>query len=143
MNVKPAAKLTNAPAFTRSTTTSPIRRAPPLFVATDPTSESPMGAFTATNAESRRIVPENPDGRPTYKIVYVVLESQYQSSMTAAVKVCDGHRHRQLHLPLLPQPTPHRAPRPPAPSPLTYSPSASTPGPRTWPSSVLATCLRR
>jgi magnesium chelatase subunit H len=44
------------------------------------------GMFTATNAESRRIVPENPDGRPTMKVVYVVLESQYQSSMTAAVK---------------------------------------------------------
>jgi len=44
------------------------------------------GAFTATNAESRRIIPENPGDRPTYKIVYVVLESQYQSSMTAAVK---------------------------------------------------------
>merc|ERR1719157_200699 len=44
------------------------------------------GMFTATNAESRRIVPENADGRPTMKVVYVVLESQYQSSMTAAVK---------------------------------------------------------
>ena len=42
--------------------------------------------FTATNAESRRIVPENPDGRPIMKVVYVVLESQYQSSMSAAVK---------------------------------------------------------
>eukprot|EP00980_Cylindrotheca_fusiformis_P022246 scaffold9153_cov121-Cylindrotheca_fusiformis.AAC.10 len=45
-----------------------------------------MGGFTATNAENRRIVPENPNGRPTMKVVYVVLESQYQSSMTAAVK---------------------------------------------------------
>merc|ERR1712238_337065 len=36
--------------------------------------------------ESRRIVPDNVDGRPTMKVVYVVLESQYQSSMTAAVK---------------------------------------------------------
>lgn len=42
--------------------------------------------FTASNSENRRIVPENPDGRPTMKVVYVVLESQYQSSMTAAVK---------------------------------------------------------
>ncbi|GMI13554.1 hypothetical protein TrVE_jg2290 [Triparma verrucosa] len=59
-----------------------------LQVATDPTASEggPMGAFTATNAESRRIVPDDADGRPTYKIVYVVLESQYQSSMTAAVK---------------------------------------------------------
>ena len=44
------------------------------------------GQFTGNNAESRRVVPENPNGRPTMKIVYVVLESQYQSSMTAAVK---------------------------------------------------------
>ena len=44
------------------------------------------GGFTATNAENRRVVPEDPRGRPTMKIVYVVLESQYQSSMTAAVK---------------------------------------------------------
>jgi magnesium chelatase subunit H len=44
------------------------------------------GAFTANNAESRRIVPEDVRGRPVMKVVYVVLESQYQSSMTAAVK---------------------------------------------------------
>ena len=42
--------------------------------------------FTKTNAESRRVLPENPGDRPTMKVVYVVLESQYQSSMTAAVK---------------------------------------------------------
>lgn len=42
--------------------------------------------FTASNSESRRVVPENPNGRPTMKVVYVVLESQYQSSLTAAVK---------------------------------------------------------
>lgn len=61
-----------------------------LKVVTDPTDTTPAvgggGMFTATNAESRRVVPENPNGRPTMKIVYVVLESQYQSSMTAAVK---------------------------------------------------------
>jgi magnesium chelatase subunit H len=45
-----------------------------------------MGGFTANNAESRRVVPEDARGRPIMKIVYVVLESQYQSSMTAAVK---------------------------------------------------------
>ena len=44
------------------------------------------GMFTASNAENRRIVPEDARGRPTMKIVYVVLESQYQSSMTAAAK---------------------------------------------------------
>jgi len=44
------------------------------------------GMFTASNSESRRVVPEDVRGRPTMKVVYVVLESQYQSSMTAAVK---------------------------------------------------------
>jgi len=59
------------------------------MVATEPTVGGGMpmgGAFTANNAESRRIVPEDVRGRPTMKVVYVVLESQYQSSMTAAVK---------------------------------------------------------
>mmetsp|Transcript_46318 Transcript_46318/g.56123 ORF Transcript_46318/g.56123 Transcript_46318/m.56123 type:complete len:1423 (-) Transcript_46318:124-4392(-) len=58
------------------------------MVVTDPTtSGGPMGGgFTATNAESRRVVPEDVRGRPVMKVVYVVLESQYQSSMTAAVK---------------------------------------------------------
>jgi len=57
------------------------------MVVTDPTSTSPMsGGFTATNSESRRVIPDDTRGRPTMKIVYVVLESQYQSSMTAAVK---------------------------------------------------------
>lgn len=44
------------------------------------------GMFTASNAENRRIVPEDVRGRPVMKIVYVVLESQYQSSLTAAAK---------------------------------------------------------
>jgi len=58
------------------------------MVLKDPTAAGPMGGgmFTATNSESRRVVPENPGDRPTMKVVYVVLESQYQSSMTAAVK---------------------------------------------------------
>jgi magnesium chelatase subunit H len=44
------------------------------------------GGYTDNNAESRRVVPEDVRGRPVMKIVYVVLENQYQSSMTAAVK---------------------------------------------------------
>jgi magnesium chelatase subunit H len=55
------------------------------MVVSDPT-ETKGGMFTASNAENRRIVPENAGDRPTMKIVYVVLESQYQSSMTAAAK---------------------------------------------------------
>lgn len=44
------------------------------------------GLFTQTTQEVRRIVPENKRGLPTVKIVYVVLEAQYQSSLTAAVQ---------------------------------------------------------
>ncbi len=55
------------------------------MVVSDPTAQK-GGMFTASNAENRRIVPEDVRGRPTMKIVYVVLESQYQSSMTAAAK---------------------------------------------------------
>lgn len=59
------------------------------MVLADPTKgemSSGGGMFTASNTESRRIVPEDPGDRPTMKVVYVVLESQYQSSMTGAVK---------------------------------------------------------
>ncbi|KAL8162953.1 hypothetical protein V2J09_014442 [Rumex salicifolius] len=45
------------------------------------------GLFTQTTPEVRRIVPEkNDQGLPTVKIVYVVLEAQYQSSLTAAIQ---------------------------------------------------------
>jgi magnesium chelatase subunit H len=43
------------------------------------------GMFTAANAEERRVIPPK-DGRVSYKVVYVVLESQYQSSLTSAVQ---------------------------------------------------------
>ena len=59
------------------------------MVLADPTKgkmSSGGGMFTASNSETRRIVPEDPGDRPTMKVVYVVLESQYQSSMTGAVK---------------------------------------------------------
>uniref|UniRef100_A0A6U6E8K9 magnesium chelatase n=1 Tax=Odontella aurita TaxID=265563 RepID=A0A6U6E8K9_9STRA len=57
------------------------------MVVSDPTAQGgPAGMFTASNSESRRVVPEDVRGRPTMKVVYVVLESQYQSSMTGAVK---------------------------------------------------------
>ncbi|KAJ8453336.1 hypothetical protein Cgig2_008220 [Carnegiea gigantea] len=44
------------------------------------------GLFTQTSPEVRRIVPEKNQGLPTVKIVYVVLEAQYQSSLSAAVQ---------------------------------------------------------
>ena len=60
------------------------------MVLADPTKENAIssggGMFTASNSESRRVVPENAGDRPVMKVVYVVLESQYQSSMTGAVK---------------------------------------------------------
>jgi magnesium chelatase subunit H len=60
------------------------------MVLSDPTKKAEIssggGMFTATNTESRRVVPEDAGDRPTMKVVYVVLESQYQSSMTGAVK---------------------------------------------------------
>lgn len=44
------------------------------------------GLFTQTSPEVRRIVPEKNLNLPTVKIVYVVLEAQYQSSLSAAVQ---------------------------------------------------------
>lgn len=44
------------------------------------------GLFTQTTQEVRRIVPDNLRNLPTVKVVYVVLEAQYQSSVTAAVE---------------------------------------------------------
>ena len=56
------------------------------MVVTDLTTGTGVGGFAATNLESRRIVPEGVCGSPVMKVVYVVLESQYQSSVTAGVK---------------------------------------------------------
>jgi len=68
---------------------SKMKRSSLHMVLKDPTDSAVGGSggmFTASNSESRRIVPEDVRGRPTMKVVYVVLESQYQSSMTNAVK---------------------------------------------------------
>jgi magnesium chelatase subunit H len=65
------------------------KRSAMSMVLKDPTETgaSPMGGgYTASNSESRRVVPEDVRGRPVMKVVYVVLENQYQSSLTAAVK---------------------------------------------------------
>jgi len=47
-----------------------------------------FGGFTGSNTAARRVSPseKQAEGRPKVKIVYVVLESQYQASMTSAVK---------------------------------------------------------
>ncbi|KAB1222347.1 Magnesium-chelatase subunit ChlH, chloroplastic [Morella rubra] len=52
------------------------------------------GLFTQTSPEVRRIIPDNNLGLPTVKVVYVVLEAQYQSSLTAAVQALNkSKRH--------------------------------------------------
>ncbi|KAM7505460.1 hypothetical protein LguiB_004364 [Lonicera macranthoides] len=48
------------------------------------------GLFTQTTQEVRRIVPENLNGLPTVKIVYVVLEAQYQSSLSEAIRTLNS-----------------------------------------------------
>ena len=44
------------------------------------------GLFTQSNPEDRRVVPDDVGDRAVFKVVYVVLESQYQSSLSAACK---------------------------------------------------------
>jgi len=58
-----------------------LRAMSPTMVATEDT-----GLFTQSNPEDRRVVPENAGDRSVFKVVYVVLEAQYQSSLTAACK---------------------------------------------------------
>ncbi|KAJ3683834.1 hypothetical protein LUZ60_014061 [Juncus effusus] len=51
------------------------------------------GLFTQTKPEVRRIVPpSSSDGLPRVKVVYVVLEAQYQSSLSAAVRALNADR---------------------------------------------------
>mmetsp|Transcript_38127 Transcript_38127/g.78202 ORF Transcript_38127/g.78202 Transcript_38127/m.78202 type:complete len:1412 (-) Transcript_38127:239-4474(-) len=50
------------------------------------TSPGAGGFFTTSNPEDRRVGPESVNGRKKFKVVYVVLESQYQSSMSVACK---------------------------------------------------------
>lgn len=49
------------------------------------------GMYTNTNPELRRVVPDA-KGRTTVKVVYVVLEAQYQSALTTAVKNINAKR---------------------------------------------------
>nr|CAD1844184.1 unnamed protein product [Ananas comosus var. bracteatus] len=51
------------------------------------------GLFTQTNPDVRRIVPPDADrSLPRVKVVYVVLEAQYQSSLSAAVRALNAER---------------------------------------------------
>ena len=42
------------------------------------------GMFTNSSPETKRVIPANVAGKTRMKVVYVVLESQYQSSLTKA-----------------------------------------------------------
>jgi hypothetical protein len=42
------------------------------------------GMFTNSSPDTKRVVPQNMQGKTKFKIVYVVLESQYQSALTKA-----------------------------------------------------------
>ncbi|EIE24949.1 magnesium chelatase subunit H [Coccomyxa subellipsoidea C-169] len=52
------------------------------------------GLFTSTNPEIRRVVPDNVNGRTKLKVVYVVLEAQYQSALSAAVRNINATRDK-------------------------------------------------
>jgi magnesium chelatase subunit H len=66
------------------------------------------GMFTSTNPQLRRVSPENKGDRVCVKVVYVVLEAQYQSALSNAVKNINskndkvgvgaqGHTHTHTH----------------------------------------------
>ena len=57
------------------------------------------GLFTSTNPEIRRVVPDNVNGRTKLKVVYVVLEAQYQSALSAAVRNINATRDKVGTLP--------------------------------------------
>merc|ERR1719191_159017 len=52
----------------------------------DMTTGGPTGFFTQSDPSTRKVVPDNVGERTLFKVVYVVLESQYQSSLSAACK---------------------------------------------------------
>ena len=49
-----------------------------------PKMDSMSGMFTSSSPDTKRVIPANMEGKTKFKIVYVVLESQYQSSLTKA-----------------------------------------------------------
>eukprot|EP00798_Chlamydomonas_sp_ICE-L_P011386 gene11386-12086_t len=55
-------------------------------VSIDMRDEGGSGLFTSVDPESRRVTPKDPKARVYVKVVYVVLESQYQSALSTAVK---------------------------------------------------------
>eukprot|EP00471_Norrisiella_sphaerica_P000806 CAMPEP_0184487952 /NCGR_PEP_ID=MMETSP0113_2-20130426/10434_1 /TAXON_ID=91329 /ORGANISM="Norrisiella sphaerica, Strain BC52" /LENGTH=1462 /DNA_ID=CAMNT_0026870393 /DNA_START=41 /DNA_END=4429 /DNA_ORIENTATION=+ len=72
--------------FSRSTVSVPRAFQPATPTETDVKVPSAGGMFTQTKPEERKVIPRDEKGRKKFKVVYVVLESQYQSSMTQACK---------------------------------------------------------
>ena len=85
----PAVSRVNVQKFSR--VVSPFARLIKMAVTDAPTkfeTDSPMsGMFTNSSPETRRVIPTNLNGKTKFKVVYVVLESQYQSALT---KACDS-----------------------------------------------------
>ncbi len=71
-----------------------------LQIFTSGLSSTGGGLFTSTNPEIRRVIPENINGRMKLKVVYVVLEAQYQSALTAAVRNINATRDKVHFQPL-------------------------------------------
>ena len=73
--------------FTRSRATSHMSRNSHARDHHNNSSPCPLSLLHSnSNPEDRRITPESINGRKKFKVVYVVLESQYQASMTVACK---------------------------------------------------------
>lgn len=53
-------------------------------------SSSMRGFFTNSSPETKRVVPIQMEGKKQFKIVYVVLESQYQSALTKACNMINN-----------------------------------------------------
>lgn len=75
-----------------------VVRAAPAPVATRvamvATGPPQTGLFTGSKPSDRHIEPDDLNGRTQFKVVYVVLESQYQSSMTAACKRINAQQEK-------------------------------------------------
>jgi Domain of unknown function (DUF3479) len=92
--------ISRVPAIASKKTTPALMHSSKLFrmaVTDSPTKvESEMGMmgggmFTNSSPETKRVIPANTDGKTKFKIVYVVLESQYQSALTKACnKINEG-----------------------------------------------------